>query len=100
MLVGSESVVFLTYITDNNRNDGNEHFARRGIPTECFHTEFETEIVDCQIDRHNQDVATKLSEGLRVFGFGSLESDVFLEPETCYERDWKDDTQGSDVWSN
>lgn len=100
MLLGSESVVFLTNITYNNRNDGNEHFARRGIPTECFYTEFETEIVNRQIDRHNQDVATKLSEGLRVFGFGSLESDVFLQPETSYKRDWKDDTQGSDVWSN
>lgn len=98
--MGSESVVFLTHITDNNRDDRDQHLARRGIPTKCFYTEFETEIVDCQIDRHNQDVATKLSDGLRVCGFGSLESDVFLEPETGYKRDRKDDTQGSDVWSN
>ncbi len=53
----SKSVVFLPEITDNDRDEGDEHLGRRGVPTEGLYTELEAEIVDCQIEGNDEYIA-------------------------------------------
>ena len=41
---------------DDNREEGDEHLAGRGIPTHRFDTELQTKIINQQIKQHNQRV--------------------------------------------
>ena len=75
----SKSVVFLSEITDNDRDKGDEHLGRRGVPTEGLDTELESEIIDCQIDGHDEDITRELMPAVES---RSSEGDVFLQPET------------------
>ena len=75
----SKSVVFLPEITDNDRDKGDEHLGRRGVPTEGLDTELESEIIDCQIDGHDEYVARELTPTVEPWGG---ERDVFQQPET------------------
>jgi len=86
----------LSYIADGDGNEGDCHLGWRGVPAERFDAEFETEIVDCQIEGYDQDIAPELTPTIE-FGLG--ESDVFLEPKAREERDRKDNTEGGYVGS-
>lgn len=86
----------MSYIANGDGNEGDCHLGWRGIPAERFDAEFETEIVDCQIESYDQNIAPELAPTIE-FGLG--ESDVFLEPKTREERDRKDYTEGGDMGS-
>ena len=81
----AERVVFLSEITDNDGNDGDAHFARRWVPTEGLDAQFETEIVDCKVHRHDQNIPHQLALAVArlTFDFRLLtKRDVFLQPES------------------
>ena len=96
-LLCSKRIVFLPEITDGNRHYCDEHLARSGIPTQYLYAQFETEIIDCQIDGDNHDIAYQLPPAIQP---RCRKSDVFLQPETGQQCDWKHDTQRRDMRSN
>ena len=91
LLFYAERVVFLPEITDCHRDQRDHHLARRGIPAEGLDTQFETEIINRQIDGDDEDISRELTPALEP---RTRERDVLLQPETSEQRDRKDDTQG------
>ena len=90
----AKGVIFLPKITDCYRDEGDHHLRWRRVPTPYFHAQFETEIVDRQIDTHDEDISAQLPPAVELRGG---EGDVFLQPETGQQRDRKDDAQRRDM---
>lgn len=86
----SKRVVFLSQIADGDGQEGDRHLAGRRIPAEYLDAQFEAEIVDGQVERHDADIAHKLPRTVQV---RAGERDVFIEPETRQQGDRKDDTE-------
>lgn len=86
----TEREVFLPEETDNNRNNGNNHLGRGGVESDPVNEQFESEIVDSQVDNHDDDVSPQLACTMES-GLG--EGDIFIEPKTCQEGDGKDYTE-------
>ena len=97
MSIFSKRIVFLTKITDCNRDYRDQHLTRRRVPAPNFHAEFETEIVHRQVHRHDEDVTAQLPPAVQTRG---CERHIFLQPETRQQRDRKDDTQRRDMRRN
>ena len=57
ILLFGEGKMFLPEVAHSDGNEGDEHLGWRGVPTENFHAEFEAEIVDCQVDENDEDIA-------------------------------------------
>ena len=94
LLFYAERVVFLPEITDCHRDQRDHHLARRGIPAEDLDTQFETEIIDRQIDGDDEDIPTQLPPTRKPRG---SERDVLLQPKSRQQRDGKHDTEGGDM---
>lgn len=94
MSIFSKRIVFLTKITDRNRDYRDKHLTRRRVPAPNFHAEFETEIVHRQVHRHDEDVSAQLPPTVQP---RCSESHVFLQPETRQQGNRKHYTQRRDM---
>ena len=94
LLFYAERVVFLPEITDCHRDQRDHHLARRGIPAHHIDTQFETEIIDRQIDGDDEDISRELTPALEP---RTRERDVLLQPKSRQQRDRKHDTEGGDM---
>lgn len=90
-------VVFLAEIAHDDGQQGDHHLARRRIPPQRLDAEFETKIVDRQIECHDADIAHKLARAMQV---GAGEGHVFVQPETGQQGDREDDAQRRDMRGN
>lgn len=90
----SKRKVFLSYKTDNHCDTGNKHLARRWVPSQNIHTQFQAEIVDQEIEAYDEYVAPELSRTAQV---GACESDIFVKPKACKQSDWKNNAECCDV---
>ena len=94
LLFYAERVVFLPEITDCHRDQRDHHLARRRIPSHHIDTQFETEIIDRQIDGDDEDISRELTPALEP---RTRERDVLLQPKSRQQRDRKHDTEGGDM---
>ena len=92
----AKRVVFLSKIADGDRDDGDEHLGWRRVPAEGLDAQFESEIVDGEVQRYDGDVSDELPPTIQLRG---SKSDVFLKPKAREQRDRENDTKGCDVRS-
>ena len=57
----AERVVFLPEIADGDSEKRDKHLAGRRIPSESLDAEFESEIVDSEVDGDDEGIATQLA---------------------------------------
>ena len=93
----TEGVVFLSEEGDGDGYEGDEDFGGSRVPAARFDEEFESDIIDGEVDSHDEDIAEELFMGSKR---GLAEGDVFIEPEACEEGNREDDAKGGDVGGN
>lgn len=90
----AERVVFLAEETDADREQGDHDLARRRVPAPNLYAELQTQVVDEQVDGHDQYIAHQLAAAAQA---RLPKRDVFIQPEAREQRDGEYDTQGRDV---
>ena len=87
----------MTEITDSDSDESDEHLGGRRIPAPYLDAQFETEIIDGQINGYNGDIAEKLAPTIEL---GCGERHIFLQPKAGKQRDRENDTKGRDMRSD
>jgi len=90
----AEGVVFLSEEGDGDGYECDEDFRGCRVPAAGIDQEFESDIVECEVDGDYEDIAEELFMGSEG---GLAEGDVFIEPEACEEGNREDDAEGGDM---
>ena len=89
-----EGVVLLAEVGDDDGEGGDTHLGRCRVPAPYLDAEFETEIVDSEVNGYDEDIAQELSPTIKL---GGRECDVFLQPKAGEKGDWEDNAKGRNV---
>ena len=86
----AERVVFLAEETDADREQGDHDLARRRVPAPNLYAELQAQVVDEQVDGHDQYIAHQLPTTAQT---RLTKRDVLIQPEAREQRDGEYDTQ-------
>ena len=93
-LLFAEGVVFLAEEADDDCEQGDDDLARRRIPAPYLHAQLQSEVVDKQVQGHDQYIAHQLPSAAQA---RLTKRDVLIEPESRQQRDGKYDAQRRNV---
>ena len=86
----AERVVFLAEEADEDRQERYHDLARRRVPTPNLYAELQTQVVDEQVDCHDQYIAHQLPTTAQT---RLTKRDVLIQPEAREQRDGEYDAQ-------